>query len=185
MTDKLVKVAEGIMDAAASEWRAENLRDAAAVKQYAAGGLEIYLNDAEAELILSVCRKMAARMDAGEIVGSNDWYHEFESPLRSAAAAALGSSKTPAKAAAARENGKKGGRPTDLELVEAALERALSLSGASTEQLISDDAVWTAQVFDSAYLQLPKRVQERLGSDEAFAEAVNELDAKLRASLNE
>lgn len=73
----------------------------------------------------------------------------------------------------------------DLKLVESELENALSRCEASVERLRDDDAVWYSQVFDSAFMQLPVKLQQRICDDESFAEAVNEIDARLRASLNE
>lgn len=53
---KLLEVAEGILDGAASEYRETNLADAVAVQQYAdaAMGIDLALN--EAEQVLSACK---------------------------------------------------------------------------------------------------------------------------------
>lgn len=82
MSTDMLKVAEGIMDSAAEEYRAENLSGIIAVQNYAENGLNIHLTDKEANIVLEYCRAMQARLGAGEIPGSNDWYHDFEKPIR-------------------------------------------------------------------------------------------------------
>lgn len=78
--------------------------------------------------------------------------------------------------------GGKGGRPTDIEIVEDALERALRRSGASAEEL-QDDGIWAAQVFDSAYTHLPERLQIRLSNDVGFAEEARAIEQKMRTRM--
>ena len=79
-SDKLT-VANGIMDAAASEYLSTNLADIEAVQQYAEGGLDINLSEEEAEKVLSVCTAMQSRLDTGEIPTTDEWYHDYEKPL--------------------------------------------------------------------------------------------------------
>jgi len=73
-------VAEGIMDSAEAEYRAENLASSDAVMDYA-DGIEVNISEEEAEEILDVCKAMQARLDAGEIPTTDDWYHDFDKPL--------------------------------------------------------------------------------------------------------
>jgi hypothetical protein len=74
-------VAEGIMDSAACEYLSTNLASVESVKEYAAGGLDIFLTDADALTVFEVCTAMRARMSAGEIPGTDDWYNDFAKPL--------------------------------------------------------------------------------------------------------
>jgi len=45
----------------------------------------VVLDDDEAGLIADTVVAMLSRLSAGEIPGTNDWYHDFEKPLREAA----------------------------------------------------------------------------------------------------
>ena len=78
-SNKLI-VAQGIMDLAEAEYRAANLASVETVMDYAIG-ISIDITYAEAKDILSVCKAMQARLDAGEIPTTDDWYHDFEVPL--------------------------------------------------------------------------------------------------------
>lgn len=69
----------------------------------------------------------------------------------------------------------------DLNAVELALEQALSRTGASNDDLLND-AIWAAQVFDSAFKQLPIRIRERFCED-AFRDAVSEKEEVIRARM--
>ena len=73
-------VAEGIMDSAEAEYRSENLASSDAVMDYA-DGIEVNISEEEAEEILDVCKAMQARLEAGEIPTTDDWYHDFKKPL--------------------------------------------------------------------------------------------------------
>lgn len=76
----LLDVAEGIMDSAAEEYRADNLASIESVQRYAEA-IDIDLSDEDALRVLTACRNMQERIDAGEIPGTDDWYHEFQKPL--------------------------------------------------------------------------------------------------------
>ncbi len=78
MKNKLLKVAEGIMDKAASEYRQENLQNWESVFEYAANGMEIILTKHESELILLVCLRWIEKTENGELSGTNDYYWSFE-----------------------------------------------------------------------------------------------------------
>lgn len=81
MQNKLVRVAEAIMDSAAEEYRTQNLTDINSVKAYAENGMDIYLTDDEAKKILLVCLAMKERLENGEIPDKNDWHNSFTTPL--------------------------------------------------------------------------------------------------------
>lgn len=49
MQNKLVSVAEAIMDSAAKEYRADNLASVESVQEYAENGMDIYLTNNEAK----------------------------------------------------------------------------------------------------------------------------------------
>ena len=53
---KLLEVAEGILDSAASEYLESNLASVDSVQAYAENACEIYLSDGEAEQILNACK---------------------------------------------------------------------------------------------------------------------------------
>lgn len=77
----LLTVAEGIMDSAAAEYRAENLSSAKSVQAYAENGLNVSLSTEQAKRIMDICQPLANRMDSGEVISENDWFHEFTRPL--------------------------------------------------------------------------------------------------------
>lgn len=77
--NKLVSVAEAIMDGAAEEYRHINLENTFSVQAYAENGMDIYLTDEEAKHVLDACKAMTSRLDNGEIPGTNDWNDLFKS----------------------------------------------------------------------------------------------------------
>jgi arginine decarboxylase-like protein len=56
---------DGITDPSASEWFAENTKDALAVQRYATGSLNAHLSDADAETVLAAIKIWQA-YDGGE-----------------------------------------------------------------------------------------------------------------------
>jgi len=80
MKSNRLTVAEGIMDTAAEEYRAENLASINTVMDYAEG-IEVNISEEEAEEILDVCKAMQSRLGAGEIPTTDEWYHDFKKPL--------------------------------------------------------------------------------------------------------
>lgn len=81
MKNKLAIVAEAIMDSAAEEYRSDNLASVSTVQMYAENGMNIYLNEDEAQRILSVCRSIVERLNSGEIPDTKEWYYTFTAPL--------------------------------------------------------------------------------------------------------
>lgn len=81
MDNDLLKVAEGILDGAASEKFDEN-RTHQGIKDYADGALNICLSDSEAKKIKSVLDWVAQQYaDGAYPISTNDYYYNVEKPL--------------------------------------------------------------------------------------------------------
>jgi hypothetical protein len=79
--NKLLTVFEGIIDDAAEEYRCENLASADSVDDYAINALGINLTSEESQLIYELAIDYVTRESAGEIIGSDDYYHDFQEKL--------------------------------------------------------------------------------------------------------
>jgi hypothetical protein len=79
--NKLLTVAEGILDSAASEHLASNLESTDTVQEYAEHGCDINLDMDEAEKVLSVCNAWVKGTESGELNGTNDYFYTVEKPL--------------------------------------------------------------------------------------------------------
>ncbi len=78
---KLLEVAEGILDSAASEYLESNLASVDSVQAYAENACEIYLSDGEAEQILNACKAWVEGSESGKLNGTNDYYYTVKKPL--------------------------------------------------------------------------------------------------------
>jgi hypothetical protein len=78
---RLLKVAEGILDSAASEHLEDNLSSINSVQAYAENGCEIPLSDDEAKNVLNACKAWVDGTERGKLNGSNDYYYAVKKPL--------------------------------------------------------------------------------------------------------
>jgi hypothetical protein len=77
----LLKVAEGILDSAASEYLDDNLSSIDSVQAYAENGCEISLSDDEATEVLNACRAWVEGTESGKLNGTNDYYYTVKKSL--------------------------------------------------------------------------------------------------------
>ena len=77
----LLKVAEGILDSAASEYLEDNLSSIDSVQAYAENGCEISLSDDEAKKVLNACKAWVDGTESGKLNGSNDYYYTVKKTL--------------------------------------------------------------------------------------------------------
>jgi len=78
---KLLNVAEGILDSAASECLEENLSSIESVQAYAENGMDVVLSNDESSKVLNVCKSWITGVESGELNGTNDYYYTVKKPL--------------------------------------------------------------------------------------------------------
>jgi hypothetical protein len=78
---KLLKVAEGILDSAASECLEDNLSSTDSVQAYAENGCDVNLSGDEAKVVLEACIAWVDGTESGKLNGTNDYYYTVTKPL--------------------------------------------------------------------------------------------------------
>jgi len=85
--NEIYRVADGIIDES-NDYRNDLIDMSPAERgrevQGHAEASNIVLSDEEAELVANTVVAMLNRLNDGEIPGTDDWYHDFEKPLREA-----------------------------------------------------------------------------------------------------